>query len=133
MARVLAVDDAPHMTRVVSTWLTKNGHEVVCAADGGAALELLRAESFDVLITDLDMPHMDGLSLLSQREVLEQLRGVVVITGRCDYKNLESACPKEMIRLLPKPFSPSRLAEFVEELLSLNPSPSAPRQLTPTR
>ncbi len=133
VARVLAVDDEPHMTRVVATWLTKNGHEVVCASDGGAALELLRAEPFDVLITDVDMPHMDGLSLLSQRDVVERLRGIVLITGRCDYKNLVSSCPKEMVRLLPKPFSPSRLAEFVEELLALKSSPGAPQQLAPTR
>ena len=133
MARVLAVDDEPHMTYIIATWLTKNGHEVVRAPDGAAALELLRAEPFDVLITDVDMPRMDGLSLLSHRDAVERLRGIVVLTGRCDYKELDLSCPKEKVQLLPKPFGPSRLVELVEGLLSLESSPSATHEVAPTR
>ena len=132
MARVLAVDDQPHMACVIATWLTKNGHEVVCASDGAAALELLRAEPFDVLITDVDMPRMDGLSLLSHHDAVERLRGIVVLTGRCDYKDLDPSCCKEKIRLLPKPFSPSGLAQLVEQLLSSEFSPSPADDLIPT-
>jgi len=131
MARVLAVDDQPHMTYVIATWLTENGHEVVRASDGAAALELLRAEPFDVLITDVDMPRMDGLSLLSHRDAVDQLRGVVVLTGRHDYKELNPSCCSEKIRLLPKPFSPSGLAQLVEQLLSGELSPKATNELIP--
>jgi two-component system chemotaxis response regulator CheY len=118
MARVLAVDDEAHMTYVIATWLTENGHEVVRASDGVSALELLRAETFDVLITDVDMPRMDGLTLLSQRDAVDGLRGIILLTGRCDYKDLDPSCCGEKLRLLPKPFSPSGLAQLVNELLS---------------
>lgn len=124
MARVLAVDDQPHMTYIIATWLTENGHEVVRATDGAAALERLRAEPFDVLVTDVDMPRMDGLSLLRQHDAVNRLRGVIVLTGRCDYQDLDPACGKEKVRLLPKPFSPTRLAQLVEELLSSEYSPN---------
>ncbi len=132
MARVLAVDDQPHMTYVIATWLTENGHEVVRASDGAVALELLRAEPFDVLITDVDMPRMDGLALLGHREAVEPLRGIVVLTGRCDYKELDAPWCKEKTRLLPKPFSPSGLAQLVDELLSAELSQSTTDDLIPT-
>ncbi|MFQ5805739.1 MAG: response regulator [Phycisphaerae bacterium] len=133
MARVLAVDDQPHMTYIVATWLAENGHEVVRASDGAAALELLRAEPFDLLITDVDMPHMDGLSLLSHHEVMDRLVGIIVLTGRCDFQDLDASCCKEKIHLLPKPFSPSGLAQLVEGLIATEPSPSVTKDLVPTQ
>ncbi len=113
MARILAVDDQPHMTCIIAHWLTEQGHEVVCASDGARALELLRTEPFDVLITDVDMPRMDGLTLLRQRDVVDRLLAVVVITGRSDYPDLNGASGNEKIHILPKPFSPSELARLV--------------------
>lgn len=120
MARILTVDDQPYMTRVISMWLGRQGHEVVRASSAAEALVRLRGGGFDLLITDVDMPEMDGLTLLSQPEVGRRLRGVVVITGRTDYSELVppgcAAC-----RVLPKPFSPTRLAELVEEVLEAAP------------
>jgi DNA-binding NtrC family response regulator len=131
MARILAVDDQPHMTWVIANWLGKHGHEVVRAFDGAAAAERLRGESFDLLITDVDMPRMDGLSLLSERDAIDRLRGVVVLTGRQDYKELGSIYGKDKIHILPKPFSPSRLVQLVDKLLSDEHSPSAASDFAP--
>jgi len=118
MARILVVDDQPHVSRTIANWLTRAGHAVVRASDGAAALELLRAESFDILITDVDMPELDGLSLLRQSDVIGRLRGVVVVTGRHDHGTLAATHGRGSIHVMPKPFSPSRLAELVEQLLS---------------
>jgi CheY-like chemotaxis protein len=113
MARILAVDDQPHMTHIIAHWLTEQGHEVVCASDGARALELLRAESFDVLVTDVDMPGMDGLTLLRQRDLIDRLLAVVVLTGRSDYADLHGPPGGAKVHFLPKPFSPSELARLV--------------------
>jgi two-component system response regulator ResD len=126
VARILAVDDQPYVTRIIAGWLTRAGHEVLRADDGAAALKILHAEPIDILITDIDMPHLDGLSLLSHRAAVERLCGVIVLTGRSDYKELRWSHRGHTVHLLPKPFSPTRLAELVEQLLpredSLSPA-----------
>ena len=118
MARVLVVDDKPHITHVIASWLKTKGHDVSRADDGDTALELLRTETFDILVTDVDMPRMDGLSLIAHQDVVERLRGIVVLTGRDDYADLIATFSREKTRLLPKPFSPTRLTQLVDKLMS---------------
>jgi DNA-binding NtrC family response regulator len=129
MARILAVDDQPHMTCIIARWLARQGHEVVRADDGRAALELLRSQPFDILVSDVDMPGMDGLSLVAQGDVTARLRAVILITGRHDYRQLRPNC-RAALHVLPKPFSPNRLAQLIEEILE-NESPGEQRQLQP--
>ncbi len=61
--RVLLVDDDPAMRRLVAHWLTKAGHEVEEAEDGCQALEAIQSRCPDLLVTDWEMPRMDGLEL----------------------------------------------------------------------
>jgi two-component system NtrC family response regulator len=87
-ARILLVEDEPNMARTLAKNLTRAGHEVAHAADGEAALGHLAASRWDVVVTDLKMPGLDGMGLL--RAMHE--RGVevptVVLTG---YGTIESA------------------------------------------
>ncbi len=61
--RVLLVDDDPAMLRLLAHWLEKAGYRVAQAADGRQALEAIEAECPDFLVTDWEMPHVDGLEL----------------------------------------------------------------------
>lgn len=133
MARILTVDDQPHMNHVIATWLARNGHEVTRACDGREAWDLLRGEAFDILITDVDMPRMDGLTLINQPGVVDGLRGVVVLTGRHDYADLDSAVWREKVHFLPKPFSPSKLVQLVEKLIASEPADSPVSKSVATR
>jgi DNA-binding NtrC family response regulator len=87
-ARILLVEDEPNMARTLAKNLTRAGHEVAHAADGEAALGRLATHRWDVVVTDLKMPGLDGMGLL--RAMHE--RGVevptVVLTG---YGTIESA------------------------------------------
>ncbi len=125
MAKVLAVDDQPHLTFIIYSLLTKNGHDVVRACDGVAALERLMAEKFDVLVTDVDMPRMDGLTLLSHREAVDGLCGIIVLTSRDDFRELGLSHCRDRVEFLPKPFSPIKLAELVDRFVLRQPAPSA--------
>jgi two-component system KDP operon response regulator KdpE len=60
-ARILVVDDAPQVRRVLRATLTVEGYTVSEARDGGEALELFRAEPFDIILLDVNMPGMNGL------------------------------------------------------------------------
>jgi len=122
MSRILVVDDEPHLTQIMGMWLERNGHEVVRAYDGRAALELLHESTFDILVTDITMPQMDGLALVSALEGTEQPRGVIVLTARADYEQLAAQCDQRRTRFLAKPFSPKQIVKLVEDLLAQEPA-----------
>ena len=65
MKRILAVDDSASVRQMVSFTLRKAGYEVVEAVDGKDGLAKASAEKFDLIITDLNMPNMDGIQLIT--------------------------------------------------------------------
>ena len=76
--RILLADDDPSLRRVVQLKLQKNGYTVEAVADGRTALEQLELESFDLLLSDIRMPGLDGLELLEKvRERWPELQVVL--------------------------------------------------------
>src|SRR5437763_9816948 len=61
--RVLFVDDEEQIRKLLSTWLTRHGYEVTVANDGWEALKAIRTKAPDLVITDVNMPNMNGLEL----------------------------------------------------------------------
>jgi CheY-like chemotaxis protein len=118
----MIVEDDRHISRVVALWLTRHGHEVRSAEDGVKALEMIRSEAPDMLITDVNLPRMDGLELLEivRREGLIKSKAVV-LTSRCDQQEIESRLINLEAVVHPKPFSPLHLMETVERALADNP------------
>lgn len=117
MSRVLVAEDDPHILRVISMWLKRQGHEVLEARNGLAARDSLQTEAVDILVTDVNMPGLDGLELIES--VLPQQRvrqGVVVLTNRWDHGEIRERLAKWGVHVLPKPFSPSRLSGLIESL-----------------
>lgn len=76
---ILTVDDAATMRRMISFTLKGAGHDVLEAGDGAEALELLRGRSVDMVITDVNMPRMDGLTLTRELRALPQYRRIPII------------------------------------------------------
>jgi CheY-like chemotaxis protein len=117
MSRILVVEDDPHILRLISMWLQRQGHVVLEARNGLAARDLVRAEPVDILVSDINMPGMDGLALIES--VMGEgcvRRGVVVLTNRWDHAEIRDRLAEWGVQVLPKPFSPSRLSELVESL-----------------
>jgi len=79
--RVLLVDDQPEVRRVVRRNLTKAGFVVIEAWNGRVAIELARESTFDVVISDVRMPDMDGLDLLAALHELDASLPVVLTSG----------------------------------------------------
>ena len=98
-SRILVVDDEPGMRRILQLALEDLGHKVYCASNGVEALKLLDGGSMDMMITDLRMPEMDGISLLRALDEKDASLPTIVITahgtvetaveamkyGACDY------------------------------------------------
>ncbi len=118
MSRILVAEDDPHILRLISMWLKRQGHEVLEARNGIAARDLLRAERVDVLVSDVNMPGIDGLELV-ETGVTEGrvLHGVVVLTNRWDHGDIRDRLAEWDVRVLPKPFSPSKLSELVDTMM----------------
>jgi len=74
LAKILTVDDSPSIRQLVSMSLGSEGHEVVTADDGTNALEFAKNESVDMVITDLHMPQMDGITLVGKLRALSQYK-----------------------------------------------------------
>ncbi len=86
--RVLIVDDEVKMQRLLEIMLKKQGHEVLRAGNGREALALAEHETFDLVITDLKMPEMDGMDLLRELRALHEETPVIIMTA---YGTVESA------------------------------------------
>ncbi|MBN1765013.1 MAG: response regulator [Sedimentisphaerales bacterium] len=115
--KILLADDDRRLHLVVKMWLERNGHEVTSVFNGSEALEKLEAEPFDGLITDVNMPLMKGMDLV--KEVLqlpEKPELIIVLTSRCDMKEIEQDINSDLVHHFNKPFSPSALAELIEQL-----------------
>ena len=117
MSRIVVAEDDPHILRVICLWLSRQGHEVFEARNGLAGLELIEQHHPAILITDINMPVMDGLGLLERLKDHEHApRGIVVLTNRWDHKEIGQSLADRGVRVVPKPFSPTKLAELIGEL-----------------
>lgn len=115
--RILVVDDQPGVTRACAKILSRAGYDVVEQNHSVAALQLLQEEPFDLLLTDIRMPEMDGMELLTAAKQLDPHLSVVVITG---YGTMDDAV--KAIRLgaqgfLLKPYDPDELVAVINENL----------------
>src|SRR5512134_1489691 len=88
MARALAIDDDPATLKALELLLTKAGHDVASASRGDQALALIDDTDFDIVITDLRLPDMSGLAILTRVKQKSPATQVVVITG---FASIESA------------------------------------------
>lgn len=126
MARIVIAEDQAHIRHVLSMWMTKHGHEVQQASTGRAALETLKVYAADLLITDVNMPEMDGIELSNVAfSACPTLRGIFVVTSRCDQSDILAKLTDPRVQVFPKPFSPSQLLHDVEILIGAGSSPLA--------
>ena len=125
MARIVIAEDEAHIRHILVLWIRRHGHEVIEAATGGEALQALRDHQADLLITDVNMPEIDGIELTEQAfDVCHSLRAVFVVTSRCDQRDILDRLTDPRVRVFPKPFSPSQLVRDVE--LALRQDATAP-------
>jgi CheY-like chemotaxis protein len=114
---VLIVDDDPDMTETCARILRSNGHECLTAAGGREALDLLRSRRLDLILADLRMPEMDGLTLLAHARRLAPQVPVVIITAYGSQETARRAREAGAAAYLAKPFGIGELQEVVARAL----------------
>ncbi len=119
MAKIVIVDDAASMVGLVEITLKNEGHEVVTAADGVLALAKLDGTHFDLIITDLNMPNMDGVELIKAAKAKPEYKFtpiVMLTTESRDNKKQEGKDAGAKAWLV-KPFKPDVLNDVVNKIL----------------
>jgi len=116
-ARILAVDDQLYFRVFLEDLLVQEGYEVRTAAGGDEALHAFEREDFDVVLTDLVMPGMDGAQLVQRIKELRPEQDVVVITSVGDVKTAVDAMKLGATDYLLKPIDRTVLARAIEGIL----------------
>ncbi|HJS91819.1 MAG TPA: response regulator [Steroidobacteraceae bacterium] len=119
MARILAVDDSAAMRQMVGITLTSAGHHVQQAADGAEALEIAERHKFDLVITDVNMPKMDGITLVRELRSRASYRYVplLVLTTEATLERKQQGKAAGATGWLVKPFNPERLLATIAKVL----------------
>ncbi len=120
MARILSVDDSSTIRGMVKAILEDEGFEVVSANDGVEAMEIARQQTFDLVLSDINMPNMNGISLVSKLRRLDDYMDIPIImltTEDSDFKK-KKAKNFGASGWLQKPFTPERLLGAVQKLLA---------------
>ena len=118
--KVLIVDDEPHIVRILKLKLENAGYEVLTAINGIDGLEKFVKEKPSVVITDINMPHIDGQELYKMMETLKKKDPyfVIVITSSVDGAIHRWAKEMPNIHFVEKPFSPNNMLNLINEYFS---------------
>ncbi len=116
-ARVLVVDDEKSMRDLLSITLEKEGYDVVTAAGGEAAIEALRRDATDAVITDLRMPKVDGLQVLRAAKEISPDMAVIVITAVAPTETAVEAMKLGAYDYITKPFKLDEVSLIVRNAL----------------
>jgi two-component system, chemotaxis family, chemotaxis protein CheY len=119
MSRILAVDDSASMRQMVAFTLKSAGFDVAEAEDGQAALDLAKTEKFKLVLADVNMPRMDGITLVRNLRTLADYKFtplLMLTTESTPEKKLEGKAAGATGWLV-KPFNPEQLVATVQRVL----------------
>src|SRR6202142_2457921 len=115
--QVLIVDDEPNLRKILSAQLTRDGYDVLTAEDGEQGLSLLREHHIDLVITDLKMPKVDGMTLLREALREDPELPIVMITAHGTVDTAVEALKIGAFDYLTKPFDKDEVRAIVAKAL----------------
>ncbi len=116
---ILISDDSVAMRQMLTLTLTEASYNVTEANDGKQALELAKSQSFDLIITDVNMPLLDGLSLVRELRALPeyQFKPILLLTTETDPEKKKKAKTVGATGWIIKPFDPDKLLAAIRKVL----------------
>src|SRR5512146_3143485 len=114
MINILAVDDEEPFRRLLKKELTRKGYAVEVASDGSQALLLLRDRVFDVILLDVVMPGVDGISLMKKLKEDSGAPAIIVLTGKATVGTAVEAMKNGAFDYLTKPYKLDELVIVVD-------------------
>ena len=119
MARILAVDDSASMRQMVSFTLKGAGHEVVEAVDGVDALAKAQGQKFELVISDVNMPNMDGITLIAELRKIAAFKFIpmLMLTTESTGEKKQQGKAAGATGWIVKPFNPDQLLATITKVL----------------
>lgn len=119
MAHVLTVDDSVSLRKLVANTISTAGHQVTEASNGADALELIKTRSFNLIISDINMPVMDGLTFIKHVRaiVAYKFTPILILTTEMDPAKKKVAKDSGATGWLVKPFDPEQLLNTIRKVL----------------
>lgn len=119
MTKILAVDDSTSMRQMVGFTLKSSGFEVVEAADGVEALKIAKSQSFDLVISDVNMPNMDGITLVKELRTLADYKfiPILMLTTESSTEKKQAGRAAGATGWIVKPFNPDQLLATVNKVI----------------
>ena len=118
--KILVADDEKHIVQIVQFNLEKKGnYDVIVASDGEMALNLIKENKPDLIISDIMMPKMTGFELFEALKADESLKDIpfIILTAKGQDSYFEEGQEKGILHILTKPFSPRALLGTTKEIL----------------
>jgi len=131
MAKLLVIDDEEGIRNLLEILLRRKGYDVVLADGGRKGLDLLRREHPDVVVLDLKMPEMDGITVLREIRSFDPKKPVIILTGAATPGMEQQVLALGVTEFVEKEFSLHRLGDALKRVLALprQPVPQAPSPL----
>ena len=119
MATIMTVDDTATMRQMVSFTLHSVGHDVVQASDGQEALAIAKGRKFDLVIADVNMPNMDGITLVKSLRALPEYKfiPILLLTTESQEAKRQEGKGAGATGWIVKPFNPEQLISVVSKVL----------------
>jgi DNA-binding NtrC family response regulator len=124
MTKILIIDDEQGIRDLLDTLLCRKGYDVVVAENGREGLKVFRRERPDVVVLDLKMPGMDGLTVLQEIRHLDPNKPVIILTGAGTPETEQQVRALGATEFVEKEFSLHRLGDSLKRRL-INSSPAA--------
>jgi len=116
--RIFFVDDEPQVRKIVQRTIERHGYDVVCFEDGTSCLNELAIGDCDLLITDVNMPKLDGIELLEKVKKMRPLLDVLIVTGYGNIPMAVRAVKNGAYDFIEKPLDRDRLIPAIQDILS---------------
>ena len=120
MATILVIDDEPSIRDLLDTLLSRKGYDVVLADSGQKGLEIFRRARPDVIVLDLKMPGMNGVTVLQQIRSLNPTQPVIVLTGAATPESEQQVRALGVTEYVEKEFSLHLLGDALKRVLFQN-------------
>ncbi len=117
--KILVIDDEAHIRRVLEVKLKIRGYQVLMAKNGQEGIDIIKEHQPDIVITDINMPIIDGKTLCEKTNGLKKERSflTIIITARINPEERDWISNMQDTQFFEKPFSPAKIVETIEQYL----------------
>ena len=113
--KILVIDDDPALTRMVDSYFTSHGYEVIVAFDGDEGLEKIKADVPDLIILDVQMPKMNGYTFVHEMKKIPQSENIPIIVLTAKQGMAEIFKVEGVKDYITKPFAMEKLLESIKK------------------